>query len=111
MRAVASVLSDKLDSEGALLARFGGNEFIMLLKSSDDGSAQSIGEHVLSILDGAKIPHGVSAIGPHVTVSVGIGTVQNPQQAAYHDLLECADKARMQAKESGGNRVHSVAAE
>jgi diguanylate cyclase (GGDEF)-like protein len=111
LRGVAAALSDKLGTEGVLLARFGGNEFIILPKSDEGVSAETIGEHVLSILEEAKIPHGVSAISPHVTVSVGIGSVPAPQHAAFHDLLECADKARMLAKEAGGNRIHSVTAE
>jgi diguanylate cyclase (GGDEF)-like protein len=111
LRGVASALSDKLDAEETLIARFGGNEFIILPKSGDAASAQSIAEHVLSILSDAQIPHGVSDISAHVTVSAGIGRVPNLQHAAFHDLLECADKARMLAKEEGGNRIQLVTAE
>ena len=84
------------------LARFGGEEFILLLPETDDASAlqvanklcQLVAEHVVEYKD-AQI---------QVTISVGV-TTYNPIMDTLDDLLNRADRALYQAKRLGKNRL------
>jgi len=94
------------------VARFGGDEFVVLLSELDtdrtrsDAQASSIAEkirsrlsepYVLSVKDDGVIEH-------HCTSSIGI-VVFSSQNQNQDDILKRADAAMYQAKDAGGNQV------
>ena len=88
-----------------LPARFGGEEFVVLLPATPVESLETVGERLRRNVDELNIPHAASAVCDHVTISVGAAaTVPNPADALT-DLIEVADQALYEAKESGKNRV------
>jgi len=101
---------------GDLVARFGGEEFALLLPNTPPQGAQMIAERLRENVFGLKIRHEASTAAPYVSISVGISTYQ-PDQAfgrasgesvAVDDaqLLETADRALYAAKQQGRNRAH-----
>lgn len=85
---------------GDLLARYGGEEFCVVLTRIDDDLALSIGERLRGEI--AKTPIEERS----VTSSVGVSRWDGTEPVS--ELLDRADKALYQAKESGRNRVAAL---
>ncbi len=89
---------------GDSVARFGGDEFIVLLQDVDGvGSAVQVAERVLEGL-GSLVVTAHGAIG--VTLSIGIALSRVDGDTPEH-MIHAADTAMYRAKSGGGNR-HSV---
>jgi len=82
-----------------LVARFGGDEFVLLLPETRPATAQQIAERVRACVE--KL---VFSNGTRVTVSIGLASM--PEQGATAEaLIEAADQQMYDAKHVGGNRV------
>lgn len=84
------------------LARFGGEEFSVILPETDKMAAVVVGERIRS-----KIAQQIiKAFDETLSVTISIGVGNYPQNTLYPDvLMEMADKALYQAKFSGRNKV------
>jgi diguanylate cyclase (GGDEF)-like protein len=85
--------------EQDLLARFGGEEFVLLL--GDAHSAKTVTERIRSRV--AEAPWNVIAV--HLRVSVSIGVAIFDLCDSSKSLLKRADEALYRAKREGRNRV------
>ncbi|MCE1255000.1 MAG: GGDEF domain-containing protein [Anaerolineae bacterium] len=90
--------------ETDLLARFGGDEFALLLPQTSLDQARAVLERIRSAiitqpfqLDGKSIP---------VTLSAGIACAQAGSVFSFDDLVARTDKVLYYAKESGRNRIN-----
>jgi len=82
-------------------ARFGGEEFLVLLPDTDRDAALLVAEKLRSEIEHAELV----GVGP-ITASLGLAVL--PTDAGEpDDLLRKADRALYAAKESGRNRVHA----
>jgi len=108
LRRIADVMHKALKRPGDLVARYGGEEFCLLLASATDSQgALHVAERIRTALEKLAMPHKGSPLAV-LTISIGVHSLY-PQpdnaQAAIETLLQCADLALYQAKESGRNRV------
>jgi diguanylate cyclase (GGDEF)-like protein len=89
-----------------VIARWGGEEFLVLLRASDVTQARVAAERVLAGVAGTPFRQ---AQGPvEVTVSIGVAASgELPAGARADDLLELADTRLYAAKGSGRNRIVS----
>lgn len=79
----------------AIVARWGGEEFLMVDRMATDQAA----------VVAERIRAAVSATGdPTVTVSIGVATCR-PSESDLREVIEAADAAMYDAKATGGNRV------
>ena len=83
-----------------IVARFGGEEFIVLLHQVDREKALAAGERVRKAVAQLKVPVGDAEIG--VTVSIGLSTSQTTDLRQV--VLE-ADKALYHSKQNGRDQV------
>jgi diguanylate cyclase (GGDEF)-like protein len=85
------------------VARFGGDEFVVLLGSLRDAEeAAMVAEKIIAEL---SMPVALGDHPPRVTPSIGIALY--PQDASTMDaLLRCADIAMYRAKDVGGNAYY-----
>ncbi|WP_064791884.1 diguanylate cyclase [Shewanella woodyi] len=97
LRAVASVLSSGSRKED-VVARFGGEEFVVLLDDCSILDADDKAEQLRSLIE-QLIPEGIS-----VTASFGIAEL-DPDGETFEHLLARADQAVYLAKEQGRNCV------
>lgn len=87
-----------------LVARFGGEEFLVVLPSTDRAIAQQVAQRILAAL--VSVDHGQDEGGIRVTASIGVATYTTKQRfPSTLALLEAADHALYTAKLCGRNRV------
>jgi diguanylate cyclase (GGDEF)-like protein len=94
--------------EKDLFARFGGEEFIILLPETNLGKAQQIAQRLCRII--SRTPLMTSQGEMTTTISVGISTLSPLNRVSIEMLLIQADKAMYQSKQAGRNRVTAWAA-
>lgn len=90
---------------GDLAARYGGEEFSVVLPATSAAGAISVAERIKKAIEHMQIPHANSPISPHITVSIGIGTVIPDGDGTVTTLIEHADLALYQSKSDGRNRI------
>jgi diguanylate cyclase (GGDEF)-like protein len=105
LQKVAEALAATIKRPTDLVARFGGEEFAIVLGGTDAEGALNIAEQAVENVKNLKIPHSSSETFEHITVSVGIATVFANFETTEADLIKIADKALYQAKESGRNQI------
>lgn len=102
---VARILRNHSQRPYDMAARFGGEEFAVILPETSEEDALKIAETILADLENLQIPHSGSEVAKHVTLSVGVATIV-PNQPDSDDFLRLsADRALYQAKKMGRKRV------
>lgn len=105
LKKVARALSQTIKRPTDLAARFGGEEFVIVLGGTDSVGALSIAGQAVEFVNELKIHHAKSETSKYVTISVGVATTYAKQGISPNDLIETADKALYQAKETGRNKT------
>lgn len=100
LRSFAEVLRGRIRSID-LAARLGGEEFAVLLPSTDAEGAEALAESLRQATAGLAIPAG--SISVRVTASFGVASF--PQTQGADDLMTSADLALYQAKRRGKDCV------
>lgn len=97
--ALANTLQATL-RQGTLLARWGGEEFIVVLPGASADAAAALGD---------RLRHAVAAIEredlPPLTISIGVASLGGRTLERREQLFDEADAALYEAKASGRNRV------
>jgi len=93
--------------ETDVVARFGGDEFALVLPDTGGEGAFAVGERIRERLAAHRFL-AVDGLDLHLTASVGVATL--PDVAASADeLMQAADKAMYQVKACGKNGIHAAA--
>jgi diguanylate cyclase (GGDEF)-like protein len=94
--------------ETDVVARFGGDEFSVVLPDTGGDGAFAVGERIRERIAEHRFLAG-DGLDIHLTASVGVATL--PDVAASADeLVQAADKAMYQVKDSGKNSIQAAAA-
>lgn len=104
LKQIAEACMDVVSRPGDLVARFGGEEFVVVLPNTESEGAVHIAEEICEALRGRRLPHSGNLPGI-ITISVGCATLIPKFGKHAPDLIELADKALYQAKAEGRNRV------
>ena len=104
---VARVLKACTQRGSDLVARYGGEEFVALLPNSDLEGALTVAEDCLGALAEANIEHLHSSVAPRITISIGVAAMLPVHDRSSTMLIEQADVALYQAKQTGRNRICS----
>lgn len=103
LQRVAGVLQETVRSADSV-ARWGGEEFLVLLPETDLDGAQQVGEKCRRRIAGAEDPERLG--GPMPSITVGVAAC-----AAGEDVEECigrTDRALYAGKAGGRDRVETV---
>jgi diguanylate cyclase (GGDEF)-like protein len=101
LRAFAQRLREFLRADD-FCARFGGEEFVVILPDTPLATAMDIGERIRK--DIARAP---LVIKPRVQATVSIGVATMEQEQSINELFAAADAAVYLAKNEGRNQVRS----
>lgn len=106
LKMVAHQLATQLRRGGDLAARFGGEEFVIVLPETASTDAAGVAVHLRDSIERLRIPHPTSPT-QIVTVSIGGASAQivGDYERGKHALIERADSALYRAKNAGRNRA------
>lgn len=82
-------------------ARFGGEEFVVLLNNTDIEQARTIAERIRSSLE----QHNFNDLAPALNVTVSMGLANFRQYNSIQETLMSADNRMYKAKQAGRNQV------
>ena len=109
LRELARLCRGAVDGEHDLVARYGGEELVLLLPERDLRTARRIAERLRKRIESAGMAHPNSTVGPVVTVSIGVAALLPSRLQSPDQLIMAADHALYAAKARGKNRVGGVA--
>jgi diguanylate cyclase (GGDEF)-like protein len=104
LRQVAAALESAVMRPSDLVSRYGGEEFCVLLPTTDREGAIFTAKRMMTAIHDLRISHRSSLFG-RVTVSMGIATRHPDHSGHFDSLVHSADTALYHAKVSGKNRI------
>lgn len=108
LQAVAGAIGASLRRAADMAARFGGEEFTILLPDTDNEGALAVAEAARQALAALALPHQGSPFRT-VTISAGVAVMRPLRGQKPRLLVEAADHALYDAKAQGRNRVVAAA--
>lgn len=88
-----------------IIARFGGDEFVILLPECDPPTAIHTAERLREAIHSTPVPEKGGPFNMSVTIGVATCPAGNHQLEELDDLLRLADEALYEAKDAGRNRI------
>jgi diguanylate cyclase (GGDEF)-like protein len=107
LQTVANAIRSALKRSSDFAARWGGEEFAVLLPNTDADGAMGVAERVRMSVEESMVASICNTTKLKVTISIGIATVMPSQEDTIIDLVRQADTALYTAKSMGRNRVCS----
>jgi diguanylate cyclase (GGDEF)-like protein len=104
LQRLSSVVAAELRSPEDIVARFGGEELVMVFARMRLSDGLAIAERIRRAVEAVGIPHAASPTGV-VTASIGVAAGIPSPDLAQHDFLAAADAALYAAKRNGRNQV------
>ena len=104
LQTVASVFARTLKRSGDFAARWGGEEFVVLLPNSEKDGAMLVAEQIRANVESEIIPIPDGG-NTKVTISIGVNTLIPTGDSVLETFVSGADSALYTAKETGRNRV------
>ncbi len=103
LQSIAKTLNDYISKTQGLAARYGGDEFAIILPNTDAATARQIAEQIKSDIQNLSISHPNSSVCEHVTLSMGIASMIPTRELQPDSLISITDCALDEAKDRGGN--------
>jgi diguanylate cyclase (GGDEF)-like protein len=103
LQEVARLVRDAV-RQGDVVARWGGEEFVVLLPDADYGASMRVAEKLRTVVESKAF----SGTGAPITISIGVGGYPAPGVDSLFSLIEIADQALYRAKQAGRNRTESL---
>jgi diguanylate cyclase (GGDEF)-like protein len=96
-------LKNSVRRQDDTVARFGGEEFILVLPGAPLTPTSVIAERIRQLVENTPVDIGETQI--HLTVSLGVSNFPSHRAKSKEELVKMADLALYDAKRGGRNRV------
>ncbi len=106
LKTLVAAIHSTLGNLPAVLARFGGEEFFILLPDHGIEDARLLAERLRAVIESTPIHSGDEEF--FITASFGVAALK-PQHDDHQELIQRADDALYEAKRGGRNRVVTAA--
>lgn len=101
LKELGHLMQAKLVRANDYFARFGGEEFVIILQATTLKTAQEVAERIRSTVEG----HPFTFEGKKIKVTISIGVSSIIQNDNWEKIYNRADQALYQSKQSGRNKV------
>jgi len=105
LKSVAQILQSSIHRSTDIIARIGGEEFVVMLPRIDVDGTLILAKKMQQQLSVANLIHATSPINDNVTVSIGVASITPDKNTSALGLFKAADKALYKAKTKGRNQV------
>ncbi|WP_429160014.1 diguanylate cyclase [Desulfitispora alkaliphila] len=102
---IAKEVERTLKRSTDMCAKYGGEEFIVILPNTNAQGAMIIAEKIKENVENLSIPHTNSRVSNVVTVSLGLNTIIPSQDDKIEDFINKADQALYMSKKNGRNKI------
>lgn len=99
----ATTLKDYFQAFESIVARFGGDEFIVLCKLQEGESVHTMTENLYQTLNSLSLLINDETV--HLEFSIGVSTNKQGQITAVEELIHNADTALYMSKRNGRNQI------
>jgi len=109
LKKVASTLQNVVQRQDDFMGRYGGEEFVSILPSTDFKGVQRVAEELRQSIANLNIPHEYSKTAPYVSLSIGVAFIISQDASTSPTILiETADAMLYKSKENGRNQVNCI---
>lgn len=105
LKRIAKLISLAADRPRDFVARFGGEEFVVVLPETNVTEAYKIASRCRDLITGEHIPHEASPISKYVSVSIGLGSTVPQCGDEAEVFIRLTDQRLYQAKQRGRNTI------
>ena len=105
LKRVAQVLNGAATRSRDFCARFGGEEFVIILPETDVVAAKKVAERCHQAIFKEQILHAKSEVSHILTISIGVGTLIPESEEGALAFIHQVDSWLYQAKQTGRNRI------
>ncbi len=109
LRELARICEGFVETDHDLVARYGGEELVLLLPGRDLDAASTVAQRMRVAVEAAAMPHPASPVSACVTISIGVSALVPDATQPAEMLVAMADRALYTAKQQGRNRVRVAA--
>ncbi len=102
--AIAKTIERTLKRPADLVARYGGEELVIVLPNTNPEGAVKVAQRIQEAIALLRIPHLRSTVNEYVTISMGIAGMIPIKGCSPLMLVNMADKCLYKAKDNGRNR-------
>jgi diguanylate cyclase (GGDEF)-like protein len=110
LRCIAGMIASTLQRHSDIAARFGGEEFAVILPDTELEVALNVAESIRQAVVTMNLPHSGNPAGVQ-TISVGVAAGVPQRNTSVTSLLTASDHALYRAKYLGRNRIEGEVAE
>ena len=104
LQTLAKLFTNQLKRSVDFVARWGGEEFVVLLTNTDWNEALRTAERLRSNIGGTQIVLGDGRV-TNITISIGVNSIIPTPQGSIGDFIFHADEALYSSKRGGRNRI------
>lgn len=108
LKKISEILKDSVKDWTNLIARYGGDEFVILIPGMDQITVSEIAEEIRKRVEESRIPHQYSPVSEYVTISVGACSVIPSDSITITNFIKYADDALYEAKRARNSHRTAV---
>lgn len=109
LKRIARVIKSNCLRAADMVARYGGDEFMVLLPGIELDNALLVAQNVVSAVASLAIENEQSDVSDVVTISVGLATIEPSRDGRFQDLIDEVEEELSGAQLAGGNQAQGIA--